>query len=185
LLWVELLICAAAILLAGIQLSKYGDQIAELTGLGRSWIGLILLASVTSLPELISGISAVTLNDLPDVAVGGVVGSCLFNLVILAMLDVAAGSTPLSHRIQNNHIISAGFGIILLCLVGVSKLFLHDFALRIHLDLLHRNARNVHIRNKTSIAGTGKNAGKENTWAFYLDVLAFFGRNSGSCPLLA
>lgn len=121
--WFELLICIAAIVLAGTQLSKYGDEIAELTGLGRSWIGLILLATVTSLPELISGVSAVTINNFPDMAVGGVLGSCLFNLVILAGLDIAAGKTPLSQKIHHSHIISAGFGIVLLGFVCVAKVF--------------------------------------------------------------
>jgi cation:H+ antiporter len=122
-IWFELLVCAATILIAGIKLSAYGDQIADRTGLGRTWIGLILLATVTSLPELISGVSAITVTDLPDVAVGGVLGSCLFNLVILAMLDLAAGKTPLSNRIHHSHVISAGFGISLLAVVCVSKIF--------------------------------------------------------------
>jgi cation:H+ antiporter len=122
-MWIELIVCATVILFAGAKLSKYGDEIADRTGLGRTWVGLILLATVTSLPELISGISAVTLNDLPDVAVGGVIGSCLFNLVILAIVDVAAGKTPLTSRIENSHVLTAGFGIILLSMVAIAKLF--------------------------------------------------------------
>jgi cation:H+ antiporter len=121
--WLELFICVLAILFAGTKLSEYGDAIAERTGLGRSWIGLILLATVTSLPELISGVSAVTLNNLPNIAVGGIIGSCLFNLVILAFLDLAAGKTPLSHRVHHSHIISAGFGIVMLTCVCMAKIF--------------------------------------------------------------
>lgn len=121
--WIELLICAAAILFAGTKLSTYGDQIAQKTGLGRTWVGLILLATVTSLPELISGVSAVTINNLPDLAVGGVIGSCLFNLVILSILDLAAGATPLSARVHHSHVLSAGFGIVLLASVCIAKLF--------------------------------------------------------------
>ena len=30
----------------------YGDMIASITGIGRAWIGLILMATITSLPEL-------------------------------------------------------------------------------------------------------------------------------------
>jgi cation:H+ antiporter len=120
--WIELLLCISAIVLAGSRLSKYGDEIAEKTGLGRSWIGLILLATVTSLPELISGISAVTLK-LPDIAVGGVLGSCMFNLVILSLLDLAAGKTPLAAKVHHSHIMSAGFGIVLLAAVCTAKIF--------------------------------------------------------------
>ena len=46
------------IFLAGRKLSHYGDLLAERTGLGKAWIGIILLATVTSLPELMVGISS-------------------------------------------------------------------------------------------------------------------------------
>jgi Ca2+/Na+ antiporter len=48
-MWLEFLICAALIIWAGSLLSKYGDVIAEKTGLGRAWIGAILIAGVTTL----------------------------------------------------------------------------------------------------------------------------------------
>jgi hypothetical protein len=65
--WLQFFLCAGAILYAGSKLTHIADDISERTGLGRSWIGLILLATITSLPELITGISAVRLNDLPDI----------------------------------------------------------------------------------------------------------------------
>lgn len=71
------------------RLSRYGDAIATLTGLSRNWVGLILLATVTSLPELVTGLSAETVAVAPDIAVGDVLGSCVFNLAILAMIDVS------------------------------------------------------------------------------------------------
>ena len=61
LIWLEFLLCVGLIGVAGQRLIKYGDAIAELTGLSRSWIGLMLVATVTSLPELVTGLSAVTL----------------------------------------------------------------------------------------------------------------------------
>ena len=53
-IWLSLLACLAVIGFAGFHLSKSGDIIAEKTGLSRSWIGLILLATTTSLPELMT-----------------------------------------------------------------------------------------------------------------------------------
>jgi cation:H+ antiporter len=87
-LWLAFALCAAAILVAGTQLSRYGDEIARLTGLGGTWIGMVLLATVTSLPELMTGLSAVTMAGAPEVAVGDVLGSCVFNLAMIALLDV-------------------------------------------------------------------------------------------------
>ena len=118
--WIEFIICASLIVYSGSRLSKYGDIIAEKTGLGRTWIGFILLASVTSLPELITGISSVTFAGLPDIAVGGVVGSCVFNMVILAMLDAMYRPMPLSTKAHQGNILAAAFGTLLLSLVAGS-----------------------------------------------------------------
>ena len=42
-IWLEFFVCAGVILAAGAQLARYGDMLAEKTGMGRTWIGLILL----------------------------------------------------------------------------------------------------------------------------------------------
>ena len=84
LLLLQLMGLAALILICGRNLSQYGDQIATYSGLGRAWIGMILMATVTSLPELAAGISSVRLIGSADLAVGNVVGSCVFNLFILS-----------------------------------------------------------------------------------------------------
>lgn len=87
LLWIAFLVCTSVIVYAGSRLSKYGDIIAEKTGLGRTWIGVVLMASVTSLPELVTGISSVTYANVPDIAVGDILGSCVFNMLIISFLD--------------------------------------------------------------------------------------------------
>ena len=52
-LWLQFAVVAGVIVFAGSNLSRYGDVIAEKTGMGRTWVGVVLMASVTSLPELI------------------------------------------------------------------------------------------------------------------------------------
>jgi len=120
LLWIGFIICTLIIVYSGTKLSKYGDIIAEKTGLGRAWIGLVLMASVTSLPELVTGISSVTYAGVPDIAVGDVLGSCVFNMLIIAILDAIYRIMPISAKAHQGHILSAGFGIILLSIVGIS-----------------------------------------------------------------
>jgi cation:H+ antiporter len=120
LLWTSFLICSLAILYSGTKLSKYGDIIAEKTGLGGLWIGVILIAFVTSLPELITGLSSVIIFKTPDIAAGDVIGSCVFNIFILALLDTLYRSSPISSKGQRGHILSAGFGILLLCIIAVN-----------------------------------------------------------------
>ena len=116
----QLVACAAVILIAGYKLSYYGDIIAEKIGLSRTWIGVVLLASTTSLPELITGISSVTLAGVPDIAAGDALGSCVFNVLIIALLDLMGGKLPLSARAHQGQVLTAGFGIFMLGLVAIS-----------------------------------------------------------------
>lgn len=119
LLWCGFVVCGAAIVYSGARLSRYGDIIAEKTGLGRTWIGVILMAAVSSLPELMTGIGAVTYVHSPDIAVGEAMGSCVVNLVILASLDVVGREKPVSARAQQGHVLSGGFGILILSIASL------------------------------------------------------------------
>jgi len=116
--WLGFLACAAAIAFAGVRLSRYGEQIARLSGTGRTWVGLVLLATVTSLPELVAGLSSVTVAQAPDLAVGDALGSCVFNLGILVVVDVFHRQTSFYTRIRQGHVLSAGLGIVLLGVVA-------------------------------------------------------------------
>lgn len=120
LLWLGFIICTAVIVYSGTKLSKYGDIIAEKTGLGRTWIGVVMMASVTSLPELVTGISSVTYAGVPDIAAGDVFGSCVFNMLILAFLDAIHRPMPISAKAHHGNILAAGFGILLLCMAAIS-----------------------------------------------------------------
>ncbi|MBA3470381.1 MAG: sodium:calcium antiporter [Herpetosiphonaceae bacterium] len=118
--WLQFIICAGLVVLVGITLSRYADVLAEKTGLGRSWVGAVLLAGATSLPELATGISAVIVVGDVNLAAGGVLGSCLFNLALIAMLDLSSGTTPLLKRAHISQVLAAGLGCILLTSVMAS-----------------------------------------------------------------
>ncbi|OPY90723.1 MAG: putative calcium/sodium:proton antiporter [Syntrophus sp. PtaU1.Bin208] len=120
--WLSLMLCVILIGVAGSRLSRYGDVIADKTGMGGTWIGLILLATVTSLPELMTGISSVTLADTPDIALGNVLGSCVFNLMLITILDFLIRGESVYSRVSQGHILSAGFGIILIGILGFNLL---------------------------------------------------------------
>ena len=122
LVWFEFLVCVALIGVAGTALSRYSDVIADKTGLSGTWVGLVLLATVTSLPELVTGVSAVTVADTPDIALGDVLGSCVFNLVILTILDFLQREESVYTRASQGHILAAGFGVVLIGFVGFNVL---------------------------------------------------------------
>jgi len=116
--WLKFAVCVVLIGMAGPVLTQYGDIIARLTGLSRSWIGLILLATATSLPELFTGMSAVTVAGEPNIAVGDALGSCVFNLMMLVVLDEFSREEPMYRRIDQGHVLTAGFGVILIGSAG-------------------------------------------------------------------
>jgi cation:H+ antiporter len=120
--WLQFLLCVLAIGIAGVKLSRYGDAIADKTGLGGTWIGVVMLASVTSLPELVTGISSVTVAGVPNIAVGDVLGSCVFNLVLIVVLDFLSRDESVYGRASQGHILAAGFGIMLVGLAGFNLL---------------------------------------------------------------
>jgi cation:H+ antiporter len=84
--WALLFVASAAVVIrSGLALSRAGDLLAEQTGLGRLWVGTIFLAVATSLPELVTNLSAVRL-DAPALAGGNVLGANMLNIVVLAAL---------------------------------------------------------------------------------------------------
>jgi cation:H+ antiporter len=117
--WAQFAVCLAIILFAGAKLARYGDAIAEKTGLGRIWIGLILLAFVTTMPELVTSVSSAALVGIPDLALGTLLGSCIFNLAIIAVLDICYRPAPVLNQAGRRQIISAGIGILL---IGIAAL---------------------------------------------------------------
>lgn len=120
--WLNFAIALAIIIIAGTRLARYGDAIAEKTGLGRLWIGLILLAAITSIPELATGISSVALVGDPDLAVGALFGSNIFNLAILALIDTVHPYTPLLSLVSGRQLLVALGGILLIGVAGLGIL---------------------------------------------------------------
>lgn len=119
--FIGFLASAVVIFYAGRKLSSLADVISEIKGLGKAWVGLILLATVTSLPELMTGLSSSAIVQSADLAVGDILGSCSFNLCILAMMDVFVPMRrPLFGLASRSHEVSAALGIILISLAGAA-----------------------------------------------------------------
>jgi len=80
------------------------------------------LATVTSLPELITGISSVVFAGTPDIAAGDVLGSCVFNLLIIVILDYMHRPASVYSNASQGHILSAAFGVMLIGITGFNIL---------------------------------------------------------------
>lgn len=111
---------SVVVIAAGIWLSRTADAIAEHTGLGRLTVGVVLLAGATTLPEIVTDLSAIRQGQ-PDLAVGDILGSCLMNLLILGLLDLlhhVRHGAGLVSRIVIGHTRAATLSIVLMAIAG-------------------------------------------------------------------
>lgn len=118
-LWVQFAACVGIIVAAGTLLVKFGDVIAEKTKLGRLWAGVILIATATSLPELFTGLSSVLVFNTPDITVGDLLGSCVFNLLLLVLLDFASRKQSFFDGVNPAYIVEASFSLVFVTIVAL------------------------------------------------------------------
>ena len=124
LLWLQLAGAAVVILAASTHLAKSADVIALKTGLGRSFVGVVLVATATSIPELGTGVSAITVVGEPDLAVGDALGSCIFNLAALAVLDLYWRKGPLLRRTTATPAVVGVLGVAVTAVAAIG-MFVH------------------------------------------------------------
>ncbi|MFZ4450437.1 sodium:calcium antiporter [Salibacterium aidingense] len=115
------IIAAAVILAAGSLLTITGDEIAVQTGLGSSFVGSFLIAASTSLPEAVAVLVALQLQN-HNLALGSILGSNLFNMILLAVSDIAYFSGPIIAASSPVHQITAGAVSLLAAIVLLSVL---------------------------------------------------------------
>ncbi|MEA1871440.1 MAG: sodium:calcium antiporter, partial [Candidatus Bipolaricaulota bacterium] len=80
--WITFLLTSTAIVLAGIKLASFGEALGKRAGIGQGWIGLLFLATITSIPELTTTVTGATIG-VPNIALGNALGSNLFNIAII------------------------------------------------------------------------------------------------------
>ena len=103
---------AIVIVLAGTRLSRYGDEIAESTGLGRLWIGAVLMSTATSLPEVFTTVSAGWMNA-PDLAAGDLFGAGMSNMLTLGLIDLMHRQKRVWQQAALGHTLTATLAMLL------------------------------------------------------------------------
>jgi cation:H+ antiporter len=126
--WLVFLISALAVIAAGTRLSRDGDAIAEGTGLGGAWIGAILVAGATSLPELATDIYAVRAGQ-HGLAIGDLFGSCMANILILAIADLMVTQVRVLTRVAINQVLVGLLAISLLVIAALGTIAHLDIAI--------------------------------------------------------
>jgi len=114
--WVEFIISAALIVVAANFLAKYGDTIAIRTGMSGMFVGILLMAAATSLPELLTSLSSVRQNT-PNIAAGNLLGSNAFNMLMLAILDITHRSQRILRSAAKRHALTGSLAVLMIGLV--------------------------------------------------------------------
>jgi len=118
--WLQFLFSASVLVFAAVKLAEYGDVVAVRTRLSGMFIGTLLLAGATSLPELLSSINALAV-DQPNLAAGSMFGSSMFNMFMLALLDLLNQRARILRQVAMNHAITASLANLLM---GLAVFFL-------------------------------------------------------------
>lgn len=108
----------AVVVIAGAALARFGEAIAQRTKVGQLWIGAVLLAGATSLPELGTDISATRLGAL-DLAIGDLFGSSMANMLILALVDLLPPRKEVLRQATLDHALAVCLAISLNALAAV------------------------------------------------------------------
>jgi cation:H+ antiporter len=111
-IWLQFGVSAVVVVAAAMKLAEYGDVIAVRTRLGGMFVGTLLLAAATSLPELLTTINSIN-QAVPDLAAGNIFGSCMFNMFMLAILDLIVRRTRILRAVLLNHAISGSLAVLL------------------------------------------------------------------------
>jgi cation:H+ antiporter len=116
----QFFISAAIIVPSAIGMARTTDTISRGTGLGHLLAGALLIATATSLPDLLVGINAVR-NGWVDLAVGDLLGAALMNMLVLAGLDMLRPSRGrMLSRAAAAHALSGTMTMSLLALAGIA-----------------------------------------------------------------
>ncbi|MCY4624346.1 MAG: hypothetical protein OXC99_05000 [Chloroflexi bacterium] len=111
--WSVFLISAAFVAVSAWALAFSADAIADETGISASFIGVLAVAIVTTLPELTVGITSIRIGA-PEMAIAGLYGSNAFNIAILAVADLAYVEGSLFGSLEESHVIAGGFAVLLM-----------------------------------------------------------------------
>ncbi|MDO9085487.1 MAG: hypothetical protein Q7U53_04680 [Anaerolineaceae bacterium] len=114
-IWIEFILSSALIVLAAVKLAEYGDVIAIRTNLGRAFIGVILMAAATSLPEFLTAINSIRL-DIPDLSGGNIFGANMYNMLLLAFVSLLGWRERALRKVRRRHGLTAGGSVFMILL---------------------------------------------------------------------
>ena len=98
------------------------SSIARILGMSERFIGLTIIALGTSLPELVTSVAAARKGN-PDIAIGNVVGSNIFNILFVIGISSLITPVPFAPAFRFDNLTALAAAVFLLvCCAGSEKL---------------------------------------------------------------
>jgi len=117
---VGFLVASVAILVAAPLFAGAAKRLAELSGLGATFFGTLLVGVSTSLPEFVTSLAAIRMKAF-DLAVGNLFGSNAMNMAIFVPLDLVSRRGPVLAVASQVHAVSALTAIVLMS-IGIAAI---------------------------------------------------------------
>jgi cation:H+ antiporter len=118
---VSFLVSGIIVVVAGTVLARNGDRIAARTNLGGLWVGSVLLALATSLPEIVTDIASIRIGA-DDLAAGDLFGSSMANMLILALIALIPSGVDVFRKATLDHALYASLAIVMTSIATVTIL---------------------------------------------------------------
>ncbi|MGX8851978.1 sodium:calcium antiporter [Amedibacillus sp. YH-ame10] len=128
-LYLQYIILAIFVVFFSVRLSYYVDCLDKKTSLSGAFIGGVLLAAVTSLPELFTSLTAVLALQQPSLVQGNVLGSNIFNLCVIGGLMLFSVRRYQSASLSKSHTSTLLYGIVMYALVFLAILYPQEIRL--------------------------------------------------------
>ncbi|MBR5473425.1 MAG: sodium:calcium antiporter [Clostridia bacterium] len=132
----------ALLVFFSIKCGDYVDLLDKKTNMSGAFIGGVILAAVTSLPELVTSISSIYVVDNPELIMGNVLGSNIFNLCIFG------GTTALSVKAFANAKVGKAHLATIICTIVADILMLATLIIgyqNTRIPVIHINAASLVI----------------------------------------
>lgn len=113
------LFAAAILAYVSTKLADYVDLLDKKTNISGAFIGGVILAAVTSLPELVTSISAIFVVETPELILGNVLGSNVFNLCIFGGTTILAVRGFAKCKIGKAHMATILCSLVAYALLGI------------------------------------------------------------------
>ncbi len=129
LIYLVYLVLALLVIGFSVKAANYVELIDKKTNISGAFIGGVILAAITSLPEFFTSVSAALILGNSELVLGNILGSNIFNLAVMAIVIVAFIDGFVKSKISLNHNLTLIFVLISSLILFFPVYFKNDISI--------------------------------------------------------